>query len=381
MNYIELIAERESSNDESYTLVEYLVENGSKVTEGKAIASLEGSKAIIEINSPKAGYIFFLEKIGSIIEIGKSYAIVSDDPKFDLRSIKTDNQKKEKSNKSKQNINFPSKFTDNAIAAIGSKKIDEKYFADMEIVTKIDIQNYFKKINLPRKLKIDQSHQLLNKKIKGNQRIAVIGAGHAGNLVYDAVLKRDDQTVVCFFDNYKDTSYEIEGIKVKGLATAQNIFEEFKKKYFDAVIISPGIIDFRKTLFEDLNKLNVPFTNVVHPSVEIGANVLAGNGNVIFSSSIFGTETIIGNNNFIASRCNFEHHNVIGSHNNFGPSVTTSGLVEIGSKNIFGTGIFIEPKLKIGNNSTISSGSILQKNIDDNMIYKTKINSILKTKV
>ena len=62
MSYIELRAERESSNDESYTLVEYLVDNGSKVTEGKAVASIEGSKAVIEIYSPKTGYIFFLEK-------------------------------------------------------------------------------------------------------------------------------------------------------------------------------------------------------------------------------------------------------------------------------------------------------------------------------
>ena len=61
--------------------------------------------------------------------------------------------------------------------------------------------------------------------------------------------------------------------------------------------------------------------------------------------------------------------------------VTTSGLVSIGSENIFGTGIFIEPKLKIGSNSTISSGSILQKNIGDDLIYKTKINSVIKKKL
>ena len=59
MSYFELVAERESANDEAYTLVEYLVKDGSRVTEGSAVASLEGSKAVIEINSPKTGYIFF----------------------------------------------------------------------------------------------------------------------------------------------------------------------------------------------------------------------------------------------------------------------------------------------------------------------------------
>ena len=379
MSYVELIAERESANDEAYTLVECLAKEGSKVMEGAAVASLEGSKAVVEINSPKTGYIFFLEKIGSIIEVGKSYAIINDSPKFDIKSIK-ENSNKEHLNLSSENNEILNKFTANAIKAIGNEKIDNKYFADMEIVTKIDVQNYFENINISQKSTPVKSYQPFNQKISGKQKIAVIGAGHAGYLVYDAIFKRDDQIIVCFFDNYKDNSHEIGGIKVSGLATPKNIYEEFKKKYFDAIVISPGIIDFRKTLFEDLDKLGVPFANVIHPTVEIGKNVMIGSGNVIFSSSIIGTETKIGNNNFIASRCNFEHHNIIGSHNNFGPSVNTSGLVNIGSKNIFGTGIFIEPKLTIGNDSTISSGSILQKNIGSNLIYKTKINSIIKEK-
>lgn len=379
MSYIELIAERESANDESYTLVEYLAKDGSKVSEGSAVASLEGSKAVIEISSPKTGYIFFLEKIGSIIEVGEIYAIISESPEFDIKTIKK-NTAKEKLNLSFKNTEILNKFTANAFKAIGNEKIDEKYFADMEIVTKIDVQNYLKNKNTSKDSGLIKYEQTLIKKNKNMQKIAVIGAGHAGNLVYDSILRRDDQTVVCFFDNYKDKSHEIGGIKVSGLATTENIYEQFKKKYFDALVISPGIIDFRKNLFEDLEKLGVPFANVIHPNVEIGTNVMMGRGNVIFSGTIIGTETRIGHNNFVASRCNFEHHNVIGNHNNFGPSVTTSGLVSIGSENIFGTGIFIEPKLKIGNNSTISSGSILQKNIGDELIFKTKVNSIIKKK-
>ena len=319
MSYYELVAERESANDEAYTLVEYLVKDGSRVTEGSAVASLEGSKAVIEISSPKTGYIFFLEKIGSIIDDGKRYAIINDSPKFDINTIKKDINHNE-SNSTNENKKIFNKFTANAIKALGDKKIDEKYFADLEIITKTDIENYFKDKSLSQDLKLFKFEQPLVKKIENKQKIAVIGAGHAGNLVYDVIFKRNDQTVVCFFDNYKNKDHEINGIKVSGLATSENIYEEFRKKNFDAVVISPGIIDFRKTLFKDLVKLGVPFANVIHPNVEIGINVMMGKGNVIFSSSIIGTETKIGHNNFIASRCNFEHHNTIGDHNNFGPS-------------------------------------------------------------
>ena len=39
MSYVELIAERESANDEPYTLVECLTKEGSNVLEGAAVAS------------------------------------------------------------------------------------------------------------------------------------------------------------------------------------------------------------------------------------------------------------------------------------------------------------------------------------------------------
>ena len=62
MNYIEVFAERESANDESYIFIERLVDDGAKVLEGTLIALLEGSKAVIEVAANSTGYIFFLEE-------------------------------------------------------------------------------------------------------------------------------------------------------------------------------------------------------------------------------------------------------------------------------------------------------------------------------
>jgi sugar O-acyltransferase (sialic acid O-acetyltransferase NeuD family) len=381
MNYIEVFAERESANDESYIFTERLFSDGDKINEGVLIALLEGSKAIVEVLSPSSGYIFYLQESGSVIEVGNPYAIISQKKSIDiklykkntkLRSISTDKTLEVSSN--------AEKFTTKALKALGENDVDDNYFANMELVTESDVNLYLKYKNNAFSTEIDNSDEILNKDLKGIQRVAVIGAGTAAVMVYDVVNKRHDQTIVCFFDNYKSEDFSLAGINVVGLASAKNIHSEYKKDRFDAVVISPGLLPFRKKLFEELTNLKVPFTNIVHPSVEIGVNVSMGIGNVIFGGAMIGPMTKIGNNNFIATRCNFEHHNKIENHNTFGPSVTTSGSVSIGSCVVFGSGIFIEPKVKIGNNAIISSGSILQKDILDNFIVKTKVSTIIKKK-
>jgi len=388
MNYIEVFAERESANDESYNLIELLVSNGDKIKEGALIALLEGSKAVIEIASPSSGYIFLLEETGAIIEVGSPYAIVSKESTFNVKLYKKNSKLESISSKAKiENSDITKKFTAKAHTALGENEVDNNYFSKMEIVTETDVLLYlkYKKQSMVLKgggdeINIDVAMETHIDGITEIQRIAVIGSGSAAVLAYDAVSKRQNQTIACFFDNYKSTDFSLAGIKVIGLASVKNIYSEYKKGTFDAVVISPGLLPFRKELFIELVEIGVPFTNIIHPSVEIGVNVEIGTGNVIFGGTMIGPSSKIGNNNFIATRCNFEHHNLIMDHNTFGPSVTTSGSVSIGSSVIFGSGIFIEPKIKIGDNSTISSGSIIQKDVPDDVIVKTKITSVTKKK-
>jgi len=387
MNYIEVFAERESANDESYNLIELLVSNGDKIKEGTLIALLEGSKAVIEIASPSSGYIFFLEETGAVIDVGSPYAVVSKESAFNVKLYKKNSKLESTSFKEKIEISDNTrKFTAKALTVLGRTVVDDNYFSGMEIVTESDVLLYLKykkqtiTIESDDEIHIDGSDKTHIDGINEIQRIAVIGCGTAAVLAYDAVNKRNNQTIVCFFDNYKSTDFRLAGIKVIGLASVKNIYSEYKIGTFDAVVISPGLLPFRKELFEELIEIGVPFTNIIHPSVEIGVNVEIGVGNVIFGGTMIGPSAKIGNNNFIATRCNFEHHNLIKDHNTFGPSVTTSGAVSIGSNVIFGSGIFIEPKIKIGDNSTISSGSIIQKDVPDNVIVKTKITTVTKKK-
>src|SRR5262249_21370049 len=58
---VEIKLERLSVNDDEYTFVERLVDDGAEVVAGTIIASVESAKTVFEIEAPGAGFVFFLK--------------------------------------------------------------------------------------------------------------------------------------------------------------------------------------------------------------------------------------------------------------------------------------------------------------------------------
>jgi len=59
-----VLVPHETVNDESVTLVSWLVTDEEQVEEGQAIASVESSKAVMDIHAPVAGIVQALLKPG-----------------------------------------------------------------------------------------------------------------------------------------------------------------------------------------------------------------------------------------------------------------------------------------------------------------------------
>jgi len=60
----------ETVNDDSVTLIAWFVANGGPVTEGQAIASVETSKAVMDVHSPSAGLLQTLYSPGDEVPVG-----------------------------------------------------------------------------------------------------------------------------------------------------------------------------------------------------------------------------------------------------------------------------------------------------------------------
>ena len=65
-----VIIPRENVNDETVTLVNWCVENGTLVEAGQALADVEGSKAVFTIPAPLAGVVQYTLSPGQEVEVG-----------------------------------------------------------------------------------------------------------------------------------------------------------------------------------------------------------------------------------------------------------------------------------------------------------------------
>lgn len=72
---------RVNNNDDEVRLVEWKVEVGAPVTRGQVLGSVETDKAVVEIETPQAGYLIAaLGKVGQMLRVGRILAWLGESP-------------------------------------------------------------------------------------------------------------------------------------------------------------------------------------------------------------------------------------------------------------------------------------------------------------
>ena len=317
---IEIKIPRESANDDEVSVVELNFSNGDFVKEGDVVASVEGEKAVYDIESPVEGFITYIYQIDDVVAVDCVVALVSENSELDEQQLLQ-------------------KYKNNGSVDVVSKEsagIDEG----------ISLPGYIRK----------------KRNTSGKEKVAVIGAGLALSQVVDAAADNENLVISCAYDDvlFGKTMSSEDGIPLVGKVDIETILKDYHDNLFDTIVVSVSTnIKFRREIFEKLSGF-IPFANIVHKSVLISETSEMGVGNIILANTVVASKAIIKNNNFISSFCNIEHHCVVGSHCTFGPGVMFSGGVRVDNNTKFGTGIYAEPKVHI-QDGFIKSGSVIQK--------------------
>jgi pyruvate/2-oxoglutarate dehydrogenase complex dihydrolipoamide acyltransferase (E2) component len=132
---VEIKLERLSVNDDEYTFVERLVDDGVEVAAGAIIASVESAKSVFEIETPVAGFVFFLKAPRDQVAVGESIAVISPVQEFDRVRYST-------SQAPPVDDTIYAKFTARALELAKGKNIDPEYFRDFDSVTSADVEAY-----------------------------------------------------------------------------------------------------------------------------------------------------------------------------------------------------------------------------------------------
>jgi acetyltransferase-like isoleucine patch superfamily enzyme len=361
-------------SDNEYKIVELNMKS-SNVIVGDILFSYESSKSTFDVISEIDGFLYFNPdvKLNFEYKIGTLIAVTSIDKlsQNEIEDIfKSDNISIDTIQKNDEIV-----ITKKAQILIDKYNIDISKLNDVSVITEDLVKNLVTKRKFDNDFQ-DISFYYSNEKMNNfaikPKKLAIVGAGKAALQLLDAIISSGSHSPVIIYDNNENlTNQTLLNIKIKSTISTDVILSDFQDGIFDEIIISfSGDIMNREAIFQNINKYDIPFANVIHKTAIISNYTNLGVGNLIFANTRIGPFTHLGDNNVISAYCNIEHHNSIGSHNTFGPTVVFSGSCTVGDQNRFGTGIFIEPNIKIGSNNIIASGVTLLSNVFNKKLVK-----------
>lgn len=198
-------------------------------------------------------------------------------------------------------------------------------------------------------------------------KIAIFGAGGFGRevkmLIEQINTSSKKYELVGFFDDTFDVGTSIHGVPVLGGLDALNAYKGPLSIVF--AIGSPAV---KKKIISKLEKIDLSFPILIHPSCWIGNdNVQIGEGSIICAGVIITTDINIGSHVILNLSCTVGHDTSIGRYSSFMPSINISGEVNIGEGCYCGTGAKIINQLEIGDDCIIGAGSVVLNDVESGL--------------
>lgn len=354
-------------NSETARLIAWHCADGAQVRRNDSIATIETSKAALDLQASEPGFLLQLVPEGGEFVIAHPIGLIfASEAELDQERMRRAKAKKKVGHKK-----AAFRITRKAAELAEQNGIDLKAVKSSGLITLKDVetailQQAAKRAPMLAPLKVPA----------GVERIVLIGGGKAATQIISIL--RDPQqagrAVVGILDDTPSKQGSVvDGIPVIGGTT--RLGELVQKGLVDSAVVAISTSVAARARFRAAcTAAGLPLSdNIIDRSTVIAHDVQMGRGNVICALCHFGNGTKVGDNNFISAYNSFDHHNLIGSDCSTGPGCKASGSVTIGDCVRLGTGIFIEPLVSLGAQVQVSSGAIIINSVADGHIVKTKI--------
>lgn len=192
--------------------------------------------------------------------------------------------------------------------------------------------------------------------------VIVLGAGGHAKVLINAlqlcsvrILGMTDSDAALF-------GREILGIKVIGTDTILRNYQPVEVRLVNALgsVAQPKA---RRQLFNECKRHSFVFSNVIHPSAVVAADVNIDEGVQIMAGAVVQPGACLEDDVIINTRASIDHDCIIGRHSHIAPGVTVSGGVRIGEGVHVGTGASIVQGVMIGEDSLVGAGSLVLRDV------------------
>jgi sugar O-acyltransferase (sialic acid O-acetyltransferase NeuD family) len=198
--------------------------------------------------------------------------------------------------------------------------------------------------------------------------IYVYGAGGFGMevvwLIEDINRRRETYRIVGYLDdNEEKWGGSYYGYPVVG---GRNVLDNLEETA--AVGVAIGDPKTRREVVQALEKYNVFFPALIHPSVMMSRTVEIGEGVIIAAGSILTADVSIGMQVHVDICCSISHGSILQDYCRLNPKVSVSGNSNIGKQCYLGSGATIVQGLEIGEGAVIGAGAVVIRDVPGGVV-------------
>jgi sugar O-acyltransferase (sialic acid O-acetyltransferase NeuD family) len=342
-------------NDDEVKIAKWFAVDGSQVKPGDLLATLETTKATLELECDKPGFLYSLAGEGGMVKVGDPVALILAQPSPGA----IEDWKKKKMPKVKEgDLSLPTdvQATNKARALIGELGIPFDRLPRGRILREADIMA----------LAAPQTSIAAEASLDDTRKVLIWGAGNGGLTVRETLLAMGGWEVAGFLDKNP-----AEGSLHAGLPVwPENKLEEIRRKGVGSCIVAISDRKRRLECLELARRTGFSLANAIHPRAYVSPSARLGGGLHIKSGAVVETETVVGMGCIIDNNVSVPHHNHIGDGAHLAPGAALGSSIRIGPRTLVGIGATLVTGIRVGADVIIGAGAVVDTHVEDNSIVQ-----------
>lgn len=194
--------------------------------------------------------------------------------------------------------------------------------------------------------------------LKGHCGIVVVGAGGHARVVVSTLRAAHEPVAAVFDDDPTLWDKRLLGVPIRGPVEKLSDFE-------GQAVIGIGDPHVRKSL---VDRLQIHWATVIHPSSFVDPAVPLGEGSVIFAGAVVQPESRIGAHAVVNTSATVDHNCIVEDFAQIAPGANLCGSVSVGTGSFVGANAVVIEKLKVGQWSTVGAGAVVIRDLPDKVV-------------